>query len=71
MKTSATLSEDDLHLVVDEPAVPTFMMVADGKTDVLCKQMGIGDPNEKKDWSTWAFGVKSNLKKSSSSTTFL
>jgi hypothetical protein len=69
MKTSATLSEDGVCLVVDKPAAPTCM-VAEDKTDVFCKQMGIGDQNEKKDWSTWAFGIKSYHKKSSQSTTY-
>jgi hypothetical protein len=59
MQTTATLSDDGFHVVVEEPSAPTFLMdVKD--SDVFCMQMGIDDENEKKDWSTWAFGVKTN-----------
>jgi hypothetical protein len=70
MQTSATLSDDGLHIVVEESSAPTFMISdsakgADGvqgpkTSDVFCEQMGINDENEKKDWSTWAFGVMTN-----------
>jgi hypothetical protein len=70
MQTRATLSDDGLHIVVEEPSAPTFMIAeatkgADGvegteTSDLFCEQMGIDDENEKQDWSTWAFGVKTN-----------
>jgi hypothetical protein len=57
MKTSAALSTNGMMIVVEERSAPTFM-IADG--DEFCEQMGVNDENEKKDWSAWAFDVKTN-----------
>lgn len=60
MHTHAFLSHDGLQIVVEEPAVPSYLTTDSNSMDVFCKQMGIDDENEKKDWSTWALGVTTN-----------